>query len=85
MPAQGATVVEHLATLMADLLGVPAAEITDDASMETIRTWDSLKHMEFIAAIEEEFDIEPLTTDEIVAMTSIAAMKEILPAKGLAL
>lgn len=71
--------------VVADLLGIPVAEITEDASMETIRSWDSLKHMELVAAIEEEFEIDPLTTDEIVAMTSLAAMKEILPAKGVPL
>ncbi len=36
---------------------IPAAEITDDASPHDIKTWDSLKHINLVLALEDEFDI----------------------------
>ena len=43
--------------------------------------WDSLSHMELIAALEAEFDIE-FALDEIVGMQSIQEIREVLDAKG---
>ena len=33
-------------------------EIPDDSSMDTIENWDSLRHMYFVVALEEEFGVE---------------------------
>lgn len=42
---------------MAAVFDVPATEITEDASAHDINGWDSLKHMNLVLALEEEFDI----------------------------
>jgi len=42
---------------MAAVFDIPAAEITDDASPHDIKTWDSLKHINLVLALEDEFDI----------------------------
>lgn len=39
--------------------------------------WDSIAHMQLIAAIEEEFDIM-LDTDDVLAMSSYNVTKDIL-------
>ncbi len=76
--------MEHqLKEIMADILSIGANEINDDSSMETVESWDSLKHMELIVSIEEEFQMPPLSADEIVEMTSVAKIKIVLKAKGL--
>lgn len=43
--------------VLSDILGVPKETITEHSSMDTVPHWDSLKHMNIVIAIEEEFDI----------------------------
>lgn len=48
---------ETLKQVMATLLNVDAAAIGPDASMDTIASWDSLRHMNLVLALEEEFKV----------------------------
>jgi len=48
---------DRIRNVMAAVFDVPAAEITDEASPHDIKGWDSLKHMNLVLALEEEFDI----------------------------
>lgn len=43
--------------VMASVLEVDAAEIADDASMDTIGNWDSLRQMNLVLALEESFGV----------------------------
>ncbi|MEJ7826547.1 MAG: acyl carrier protein [Segetibacter sp.] len=36
---------------------VPETEINEESSTDTIENWDSLRHLNLILALEEEFDI----------------------------
>lgn len=72
---------QRLLDIVVEVLRVPRAEITDELDMETTSTWDSLSHMQLIAAIEEEFGIE-LTADEIVVMRSVGQIRDLLQAKS---
>ena len=69
--------------LLAKVLSLPAAEITDDFAMKDTEAWDSLKHMELVLSLEETFSIE-FTLDEIVAMQSVGQIKKTLSEKGAA-
>lgn len=69
--------------ILSDLLDLGSDVIGEDFSMDSVSEWDSRKHMEIVAAIEENFDILPLNMDEIVFMTSFSKMKEILHSKEL--
>ena len=42
---------------MATLLTVDVTAIDSEASMDTIPTWDSLRHMNLVLALEEEFKV----------------------------
>ena len=75
------TPMTALTTLMSDILAVPAEEIVDELSMIESDCWDSLQHMEIVISIEQTFQID-LTADEIVDMTSVGAIKDVLVAKG---
>jgi len=44
-------------SVMAQVFGVDESAITGDASVQTVDTWDSLRHMHLIAALEREFSI----------------------------
>lgn len=69
--------------VLADVLQMPAAGITDDLAMEDVEAWDSLKHMELIVALETAFDVQ-LTFDEIVAMRSVREIKRVLAERSAA-
>ena len=73
-----------LTGLIAGILRVPEGEIEDSLDMESTGTWDSLSHMQLIAAIEDEFGIE-LTLDEIVAMRSVGQVKDVLRLRSVAI
>ncbi len=46
-----------LKNLLSVILNIPCEMITDDSNMDTIKSWSSLKHMDIILSIEEEFNI----------------------------
>ena len=46
-----------LKNIMAKVLGVPVSEIKEDSSAFTIPSWDSLKHIDLILALQKEFGI----------------------------
>jgi acyl carrier protein len=48
---------DRIRNVMAAVFDVPATEITDDASPHDIKGWDSLKHMNLVLALEDEFDV----------------------------
>jgi acyl carrier protein len=72
---------EKVEVLLAEVLQVPAAEITDDLAMKDVEAWDSLKHMELVVSLEQTFGLQ-LTFDEIVAMQSVGEIKRVMRGKG---
>mgnify|MGYP005635042501 CR=1 FL=1 len=44
--------------VMSDVFNIDIESINNDSSPDNIENWDSLKHMNLIVALEEEFDIE---------------------------
>ena len=52
-----ATIQEKIKNVMSAVFEVPIEEITEESSSDNIETWDSLKHLNLILALEEEFDI----------------------------
>lgn len=65
---------DRIRKVISDVLGVPAASIGDDASPKTIESWDSLRQMSLIVALEAEFDL--LFDDAVVtSLQSFGAIK----------
>lgn len=69
--------------LLADVLQIPVAEVTDQLAMTDLDVWDSLKHIELIASLEEQLNVQ-LSFDDIVAMRSVGDIKRVLSSKGVA-
>jgi acyl carrier protein len=69
---------------MAQIFGVAPNDINDESSHENIEQWDSLKHMQLIMALEDEFEIEfadrdipeMISFNRIVYVLSEAGMSE---------
>lgn len=62
---------------IAAVLGVDAAAVTPDSSSDTIESWDSLRHMNLVLALEEEFGVS-IPDEEAANITSYALIKLVL-------
>ena len=71
---------ERVANTIAEVMRVPAGQMNEDSSPDTIENWDSLQHMNLILALEEEFDVK-FTDDEIASMVSAKVIAETVEAK----
>jgi len=63
--------------IFSEVFDIPESKIHDDIKYQEIEKWDSLNHLNFTSRLEEEFDIE-LDMDEIIDMSSVKKIKEIL-------
>lgn len=72
---------KELEQLLAEILQIPVTKVTGDLAMKDLEVWDSLKHMELVASLERSLNIQ-FTFDEIVAMQSVGAIKQILKEKA---
>lgn len=55
---------------MSDVLGLAASEILPDSSSASIGEWDSVRHLQLMLAVEEEFGVQ-LEADELISLTSV--------------
>ena len=68
---------QTIKAVMAAVFEVSETEISNDSSMDSIESWDSLKHMNLVIALEEEFGV--IIPDEDAAdITSYALIKAVL-------
>ena len=51
-------VEDRVNNVMSIVFNVPVSVIDENASPDSIESWDSLKHMNLIIALEEEFNIK---------------------------
>ncbi|WP_061212752.1 acyl carrier protein [Syntrophomonas wolfei] len=49
---------ERVKRIMAEILGIKQESINSKTTPDTVKEWDSLKHMQLILALEEEFSVE---------------------------
>ena len=71
---------EKLKGILSKCLNVPAVEIGNDFSSEHTKSWDSLRHMEIILAIEEEYQLR-FDAEEIPKMISLSIICDIVQSK----
>lgn len=72
---------ERIKNVMSAVFEVSVDKINDNASPDTIESWDSLKHMNLIIALEEEFDVE-ISESETVELLSFKLISIILNDHG---
>jgi acyl carrier protein len=68
---------QTLQDIIAAALSIPAEEVTDDLSYQSIPEWDSVSHIYLITELEAAFNIT-IDTDEILEMSSVEKVKETL-------
>lgn len=73
-------VLSNVIKIAAESLGVRESDINENTLMEEMEEWDSLTHMELIANLESEYNIE-FTVDEIMEMVSIKKIVQQIEAR----
>lgn len=79
------TIFDRVRSIASDVFGVPPESISADSSPENMEHWDSTKHLTFILALEETFQLQlsPEETERIHAIGDAARLiAEKLPAAG---
>ena len=68
---------DRIKCVMSAVFEISTDEINDESSPNSIESWDSLKYINLIIALEEEFGIE-FTDSEISKMINFSLIKEII-------
>ncbi len=68
---------DTLKQVMATMLKVDASTITADSSMDNMLNWDSLRHMNLVLALEEEFKVA-IPDEDAGNITSYKLIKLVL-------
>lgn len=66
--------------IVSQVMEVPLEQLNEESSPDTVKNWDSLKHMNLILALEEEFDVT-FSDEEIVELLSVEIIVEVLKEK----
>lgn len=66
-----------LKQVISTLLNVDVTSIDNESSMDTIPTWDSLRHMNLVLALEEEFKVS-IPDEDAGNITSYKLIKLVL-------
>jgi acyl carrier protein len=70
-----------LRQVMADVFGLAPEAITEDASIDSIDAWDSLKHLNLVLALEERFAVS-FTEQETVEILNYELIRTVLSEHG---
>ena len=70
---------EHL---VAKVFGLPPNQVTDATSNENTPEWDSLGHVTLIMELEGHYGVS-FSTEEVLFLTSVEALKLALAERGI--
>jgi acyl carrier protein len=70
-----------LKEVLADVLGLEVSAINETTSVDTVKQWDSLKHLNLVLALEEKFNVT-LTEEQTVQILSYPLIKVVLEEQG---
>jgi acyl carrier protein len=66
---------------MSAVFGLPAGDIPDDASPETLEDWDSLRHLELMLELEMAFGVR-IPAEQVPELITVDAIVEALEEHG---
>ena len=67
------TTADRVKSVVAAVLKVPEQSLTPQSSPDEIQAWDSMRHLQIILGLEEEFGVQ-FTADEIDGLQTINAL-----------
>ncbi|WP_448614093.1 acyl carrier protein [Modestobacter sp. URMC 112] len=68
---------QALRDVVATVLDVDPASIGPDSSMDTVPSWDSLRHLTLVLALEEEFGVQ-VPDEDAGSITSYPLIRLVL-------
>jgi len=74
------TTLDKVRQTMADIFGVPLEQLTASSSPDNVDTWDSIKHLELVMALEQEFGVQ-FTPEEIEQLLSVELVADLVAEK----
>lgn len=60
---------EKILSIISTIMEVNINDLNENSSNKNVENWDSLRHMNLIVSLEEEFDVE-FTDDQIVTISN---------------
>ena len=77
------TSIEHRVTqTIAAVFEIDASEINGDTSVDTVESWDSLRHLNLVLALESEFNIS-LTEEQTIEVLNYPLIVAVLAEHGI--
>jgi acyl carrier protein len=73
-------VLNRVLAIATDVFQVPQSSLGPASSPDTIESWDSLHHLSFVLALEQEFDIQ-FSPEEIEQLLTIELTTTLLEEK----
>ena len=71
---------ERIRQIAASVLRVSPARLDAAASPDTIETWDSLRHLNLVLALEEDFDLR-FTVEDVGRMRTLGEMVKLIQSR----
>jgi acyl carrier protein len=68
--------------ILAQVFNLRQDQINEALAQDNLNSWDSLKQMDLITTLEREFNIR-LEIQDIIKMTSVAHIMDVLVSKGI--
>jgi acyl carrier protein len=66
--------------IVSQVMDAPLEQLTLESSQDSVENWDSIKHMNLVLSLEEEFNIA-FSDSEIIELLSIELIIEIISNK----
>ena len=71
---------EQIVRIVSDIFAVPVPELRADSSPDNVANWDSLRHLNLVLALEQEFAIQ-FTPEEIEQLLSVELIEMLVAEK----
>jgi acyl carrier protein len=72
--------LEQVRAIASDIFSVPLSSIRADSTPDTIESWDSIQHLNFVITLEEKFGVQ-LSPEEVQQMQSIGQIADLIATK----
>jgi acyl carrier protein len=71
----------NLVQIISDTFGLDPGAVTQETAAENTPEWDSVMHLNLCLSVEEAFQVK-LTPEEMMEMTSVRAIEDVLARHG---
>jgi len=71
---------DKLKQVFKELFKIEPGDFSEDLDVNSVAGWDSMNHLNLIISLEESFNVS-FSTDEVIQMTSVKSIIEILKGK----